>query len=184
MDDILKYALFVIVFLNIFCVLALAVCVLPFPKKPKMDDSTPELFCKALISGFKSKAKHNKRESMLFFALTMIGSLSAPLFVTLGGDNFLLTKVFPSILSALVAFGTAWLQLRKPQHLWALYRGCQRRLEDNLYRYKFYVGEYSDDKRDVILAERCAEIAMDAHNEWLPIMPKGENLGHSRTKEE
>ncbi|WP_116896499.1 DUF4231 domain-containing protein, partial [Pseudomonas syringae] len=106
------------------------------------------------------------------------GSLLAPIFVSLGGEDFIFSKVVPSVLSVVVAFGTAWLQLRKPQHLWALYRGCQRKLEDNFAKYKFKFDEYNIPENDAgkILAQRCAEIAMEAHNEWLPIMPKGENI--------
>ncbi|HEK0906694.1 TPA: DUF4231 domain-containing protein [Pseudomonas putida] len=184
MEELVKYVLLTVAILIIFCLGLLLYYILPWCKKEVLDNSTPEKFCKSLIAGFKVKAKHNKQESMFFFMLTMLGSLAAPLFVTLGGDDFILTKVIPSILSALVAFGTAWLQLRKPQHLWALYRGCQRKLEDNLYRYKFKVGDYAGGDVNVLLAERCADIAMEAHNEWLPIMPRGENLGQARAKEE
>lgn len=139
-------------------------------------------YCQSLIAGFKKKAKREKNHSMLWFIVTMLGSLVAPLCVSLGDDNFYVAKLIPSILSATVAFGTAWLQLKKPQHLWALYRGCQRRLEDNLAKYKFKVDEYASGERDVLLAKRCAEIAMDAHNEWLPIMPKGENIGSGKAQ--
>lgn len=184
MENVLKILLFLILVLIIACLITL----LPYMRRPKikagLDYQSVEKFCEGLILGFKEKARHNKTESMWFFSLTMAGSLAAPLFVTLGGDNFLFAKVVPSLLSAAVAFGTAWLQLRKPQHLWALYRGCQRKLEDNLYRYKFKVGGYSHSERDELLAERCAEIAMEAHNEWLPIMPRGENVGQTRAKEE
>lgn len=163
--------------LGVFLVFIFIVCKLTGSGEvEKPDYSSAEAFCSALIVGFKKKAKHNKNESMLMFVVTMAGSLAAPMFVTLGGENFFLSKVVPTFLSAVVAFGTAWLQLRKPQHLWALYRGCQRKLEDNLAKYKFKVDEYSQDNACERLAVRCAEIAMEAHNEWLPIMPKGENF--------
>lgn len=135
----------------------------------------PKRFCEVLIAGFKKKADHNKREATFWFAITMGGSLVAPLFVSLGGDDFLRSKVVPSVISVIVAFGTAWLQLRKPQHLWALYRGCQRKLEDNLAKYNFEIADYSSEDKDSILAGKCAEIAIEAHNEWLPMVPKGES---------
>lgn len=142
-------------------------------------DDNAEIFCMDLISGFKKKAASNKRESMIWFFITMVGSLVAPLFVSLGGESFVFGKCVPSLLSAVVAFGAAWMQLRKPQHLWALYRGCQRRLEDNLTKYKFRIGDYNSEYAEKILAERCADIAISAHNEWLPIMPKGDNYSSS-----
>ncbi|WP_236201180.1 SLATT domain-containing protein [Pseudomonas pseudonitroreducens] len=144
--------------------------------KSKDFYESEEAFCENLINGFKEKAGHNETEAMVWFAITMGGSLVAPLFVTLGGDDFVLSKIIPSIISTIVAFGTAWLQLRKPQHLWALYRGCQRKLEDNLARYRFKIEEYSQEGAEKYLARKCAEIAMEAHNEWLPMVPRGESL--------
>jgi len=154
-------------------------------EKPEIINvyESPMRFCEILISGFKKKADHNKREATTWFAITMGGALVAPLFVSLGGDDFLWSKIVPSVVSVVVAFGTAWLQLRKPQHLWALYRGCQRKLEDNLAKYNFEVGEYSSDEKDSILASKCAEIALEAHNEWLPMVPKGESSA-KRAKEQ
>jgi hypothetical protein len=144
---------------------------------------TAEEFCVELIMGFKKKATSNKNESMIWFFITMASSLVAPIFVTLGGGSFFWGKFLPSLLSAIVAFGAAWMQLRKPQHLWALYRGCQRRLEDNLTKYRFKVEDYDGVNADKILAQRCADIAISAHNEWLPIMPKGDNYSGSSSKE-
>lgn len=183
MDMVIKYVCLAVFVLIGMCAVKLFFYMRGCPEKTAQNYHDVESFCQGLISGFKKKARHNKNESMLCFSITMSFSLLAPLFVTLGGDSFIFGKIIPSGLSVCVAFGTAWLQLRKPQHLWALYRGCQRKLEDNLYRYKFLVGEYSHGNRDTLLAERCAEIAMEAHNEWLPIMPKGENLNQTNARE-
>lgn len=149
-----------------------------FCSKKKSNDRlpTPEEFAKAVIKGFKVKASHNKNESMLFFWLAMGGALTAPLFVTLG-SGVILEKIIPSILSALVAFSTAWLQLRKPQQLWALYRTSQRELEDNLYKFQYKILDYQDSlEPEKLLVERVSKIALEAHYSWLPMVPNPESI--------
>lgn len=149
--------------------------------------NTPEEFCKAIINGFKDKSTHNKNESMLCFWLSMGGALAAPVFVTLGediaklfgeyGSVFVCSKLVPSLFSVGVAFSTAWLQLRKPQQLWALYRTSQRELEDNLYKYQYGIAEYSDHQDPgKLLVENVAQIALNAHYSWLPMVPNPEDI--------
>lgn len=159
-----------------------------FSKKPEMEENkTPEEFCKSIIAGFKDKSTHNKNESMLYFWLSMGGALAIPVFVTLGDDMakmlgdygsvFVFSKLVPTLLSATVAFSTAWLQLRKPQQLWALYRTSQRELEDNLYKYQYRVGEYSTNPEpDKLLIENVSQIALNAHYSWLPMVPNPEDI--------
>ena len=156
-------------------------------KHPKQEImKSPEEFCKAIISGFKVKSNHNKNESMLCFWLSMGGALAAPIFVTLGDDMakslggygsvFILSKLIPSLLSVGVAFSTAWLQLRKPQQLWALYRTSQRELEDHLYKFQYEISEYEGHENPgKLLVENVSNIAKDAHYKWLPMVPNPES---------
>jgi hypothetical protein len=155
------------------------------PEKTELE--SPEEFCKSIIRGFKAKSSHNKNESMLFFWLSMGGALAAPIFVTLGDDMakclgeygsvFILSKLIPSLLSVAVAFSTAWLQLRKPQQLWALYRTAQRELEDHLYKFQYEISEYEQHQNPgKLLVENVSKIALDAHYSWLPMVPNPENI--------
>lgn len=130
------------------------------------------------ISGFKSKADHNKNESLSCFIVIVAFSLSSPLFVTLGEGVFW-AKIVPSVLSLSVAASTAWLQLRKPQNLWSLYRDCQRRIEDSLYKYRFRLAEYDapEEERSRLLAEVVRVVAWDAHQRWLPLVPTPDAIG-------
>jgi hypothetical protein len=163
-----------------------------FSKKEAETEKTKsaEEFCKSVIQGFKEKSSHNKNESMFCFWLSMGGALAAPIFVTLGedfatflgcyGNVFILSKLIPSLLSVSVAFSTAWLQLRKPQQLWALYRTSQRELEDNLYKYQYKVADYDNHKNpDKHLVENVTKIALDAHYSWLPMVPNPEDIKSS-----
>ncbi|MDD2509280.1 MAG: SLATT domain-containing protein [Aliarcobacter skirrowii] len=146
-----------------------------------------EEYCKSVINSFKSKATHNKNESIYFFWVSMGGALLAPLFVTLGedianflgnyGSVFLFSKLIPSILSIAVAFSTAWLQLRKPQQLWALYRTSQRELENCLSEFQYKINDFENcTDTEKLLAQKVSKIALAAHYDWLPMVPNPENL--------
>ena len=146
-----------------------------------------EEYCKSVINSFKSKATHNKNESICFFWVSMGGALLAPLFVTLGedianflgnyGSVFLFSKLIPSILSIAVAFSTAWLQLRKPQQLWALYRTSQRELENCLSEFQYKINDFENcSDTEKLLAKKVSKIALAAHYDWLPMVPNPENL--------
>ena len=133
-------------------------------------------FSERIAKAFKEKADHNKNESLTCFALILIASLSAPLFITLGKGD-LLAKIIPSILSVLAAGLTSWLQLRKPQKLWSMYRGSQRLIEDHITKYKFKIGDYKvHETPESLLAEKVAEIALNAHYEWTTVIPTPETL--------
>jgi hypothetical protein len=133
-------------------------------------------FCTNTINGIKQKADHNKNESLNCFILVVVATLTAPIFITLGKNN-LWGKIVPSVLSLSAAGATAWLQLRQPQKLWGLYRTAQRQLEDQRTRYHYKIGEYAEtDNPDKLLAEYVANVTLELHYSWLPLLPKSENL--------
>ncbi|MBG9994376.1 DUF4231 domain-containing protein [Pseudoalteromonas sp. NZS127_1] len=130
------------------------------------------------LNHFKDKAAHNKFESLWCFRLIMVSTLTAPLFVTLT-DGFWLSKVTPSVLSAFAAFSTAWLQLRKPQDLWALYRGAERLIEDQITQYDFLSGSYKGKDQleaSQLLVENISKVKLDTHNTWAKKVPNKSDL--------
>lgn len=141
-----------------------------------LDDAAK--FAQDTLAGFKKKANHNKNESLACFMLVVVCSLVSPLFVTLG-EGLIWGKVVPSVLSLTAAGSTTWLQLRKPQNLWSLYRDCQRRIEDHVYKFWYRLEEYDkdDDARARLLADAVRKIALQAHERWLPLVPTPEALG-------
>ena len=144
----------------------------------KALDETAREFCETTIRSFERKADHNKGEAIWCFRLVIGCSLLAPLFVTLG-EGILIGKLTPSLLSVAAAFSMAWLQQRKPQQLWALYRGKQRELEYHLKAHQFGLGEYKQrEGSDELLACCVARIAQDAHSEWLSVVPKVDDVEH------
>lgn len=136
--------------------------------------------CRRAIEEFKGKSDHNKREAMLCFVTAMLGTLGAPLFVTLGEElsvqltwtPFFLSKFIPSLLSLAAAFSTAWLQLRKPQQLWTLYRTAQRDLEEIYRAYQFKLDDFSGAMEpEKLLAETVSGIYKKTHASWVPLVP-------------
>ncbi|HIF9529888.1 TPA: DUF4231 domain-containing protein [Photobacterium damselae] len=127
---------------------------------------------------FQSKADHNKVESIWCFRGVMICSLLAPLFVSLG-EGVWLSKIIPSGLSAIAAFSTAWLQLRKPQTLWSVYRTTQRKIETALIHFKYKTGDYegiSDLDADKLLISNVTNFASEAHHSWTKAVPDTNSL--------
>lgn len=150
-----------------------------FKRDTKSEPLLPEhpfQHCNNLIAGMKTKADHNKREALLCFLLVIGASLVAPLFVTLG-EGLWLGKIVPSALSLLAAGATAWLQLRKPQQLWTIYRSAQRELEDCAARYQYQIDDFAEaGTRDKRLAKQVADIALGVHHQWVPLVPNPEKL--------
>lgn len=137
---------------------------------------TAEQFCQRNIREMKRKADHNKREALWSFISVISTTLTTPVLVTLGTGMFL-SKVAPSALSLAAAGFTAWLQQRKPQQLWVIYRTAQRDLEDHLTRYRYGLVPYQEAiAPDKMLAERVAEIALSVHQQWLPLIPNPDGL--------
>lgn len=130
---------------------------------------------------FQSKADNNKAESIWCFRGVMICSLLAPLFVSLG-EGVWLSKVIPSGLSAIAAFSTAWLQLRKPQTLWSVYRTTQRRIETTLIHFRYKSEDYEDTSdvgADKLLISKVTSFASEAHNMWTKSVPDTDSLKES-----
>ncbi|MDH5925057.1 DUF4231 domain-containing protein [Vibrio lentus] len=142
---------------------------------------SPVEYCQQQINHFKEKASHNKNEALWCFRIIMAGTLLAPVFVTLGVELWT-AKVIPSLLSVLAAFCTAWIQLRKPQSLWPLYRTAQRELENHLTKYRYKIEDYGDsDTADQLLAQNVAELSFSIHNKWIPIVPSPDRLSPDTT---
>jgi SMODS and SLOG-associating 2TM effector domain 1 len=151
---------------------------------PPDSIESPLAFCERHISAMSRKADHNKRESLWSFYLIIGLSLLAPLFVTLG-QEWICGKLVPSVLSLVAAAAMAWLQLRKPQQLWSMYRTAQRELEDQRNRFRYRIGAYADHPDpEKLLAQNVADIAIGVHHQWVPLVPSPEQIKHHTVQAE
>ncbi|WP_375206832.1 DUF4231 domain-containing protein [Hyphococcus sp.] len=145
------------------------------------DDSfsSPVEYYSAVRRGLREKANHNKIESQASFYAIICFTLLVPLFVTLG-DGWFFGKLVPAVLSVLASASTAWLQLRKPQRLWAIYRRAQRELEREKAAFDFNLAPYDNgDDADKKLAQRVSDIAFNVHEQWEGLVPEADALTSS-----
>ncbi len=133
-------------------------------------------YYRSIRKGMREKANHNKMEAQGCFCTIILCTLLAPLFVTLG-DGVLLAKVVPSLLSVTAGGLTSWLQLRKPQRLWVLYRRAQRELEEQKASYDFKDGDFATAvEPDQLLARKVTHVARWVHDSWEGLVPEPEML--------
>ena len=144
-----------------------------------LDQESHELVLSE-IAHFSKKANHNKRESLFFFGAALVGSLLTPMFFTLG-DSLLFSKIIPSLLSALSAFSISWLQLRKPQQLWFLYRTSQRDLENLILKYNYGIAPFDINEHMNIpfFISQIIIIKERSHNHWAKLTPSPESITSS-----
>lgn len=144
--------------------------------KANSEDISASDYCMRSIAHFRGKADNNKRESLACFLLIIGCTLTTPLFVSLG-TGFWYGKVVPSILSLLAAGATAWIQLRKPQQLWTLYRSAERELESYLTRFIYRLSPFKDSEEpEKLLAEKVADLLLQTHRQWAPMVPSPDKL--------
>lgn len=133
-------------------------------------------YYKSVRKGMREKANHNKTEAQTCFAAIIACTLLAPLFVTLG-DGVLLGKLVPSFLSVTAGGLTSWLQLRKPQRLWVLYRRAQRELEEQKANYDFKDEDFADaTEPDKLLARKVTHVTRWVHDSWEGLIPEPDML--------
>ncbi|MEZ8200263.1 DUF4231 domain-containing protein [Vibrio splendidus] len=134
------------------------------------------------IKHFRRKADHNKRESLWSFKLIMLSTITVPILIAYGPDDFW-SKLIPSVFSGLSAFFTAWIQLRKPNQLWTLYRTAQRQLESELELYQGSAGEYKDENlKDTLLVEKTNKIYLSVNSVWTSLVPNHKDLDNVAKK--
>jgi hypothetical protein len=140
------------------------------------EHKTASAYYAAVRQGFREKADHNKVEAQLCFSVIIACTLSAPLFVTLGSGD-LWAKGVPSALSVLAGGLTSWLQLRKPQRLWMIYRRAQRELEEHKANFDFRDGEFADaSNAEQLLARKVTSVIRWVHDTWEGLVPEQDLL--------
>ena len=130
-----------------------------------------QAYCRDRIDHYRMKADHNKREALTFSMVIICCTLISPILILIGAGA-IVGKILPATLSSIAAGCTAWMQQRKPQQLWTLYRSTERLLESEIVSHQFNVGDYADrPDPDKLLIGRVGAICMAAHNLWTPLVP-------------
>src|SRR5215204_5290291 len=105
---------------------------------------------------YESKANENKSRFQIFQTIIIIASVIIPLINLIESAPFEI-RVISSILGGTVTGVTAFIQLKKYQENWLLYRATEENLKKEKYLFLYDAGPYSDakdDNRKKILVER------------------------------
>ncbi|WP_053349808.1 DUF4231 domain-containing protein [Vibrio alginolyticus] len=147
-----------------------------------MIETNAEKSVENKIRHFKGKADHNKNEALRGFKFVMFSTVAVPLLIAFGADD-IWSKYIPASLSSLGAFVTAWLQSRKPNQLWTLYRTAERQLESELELYQYGVGDYKNtDTRESLLIEKTNQIYISVNSNWSKLVPDVKELQKEGSK--
>jgi Protein of unknown function (DUF4231) len=139
--------------------------------KPVEPDRALE-YARNTLQGIKDKAERNKHWSDALFFIIIAATASSPILILLPLAP-IWSRNAPAILTALASVASAWVQLRKPQERWALYRTAQREIEFEIDQYTFGLGKYRDlTTRVSVLADAVSNRALQLHYEWLPMVPR------------
>jgi len=127
------------------------------------------------------KADHNKRESLSILASVLVLSSAVPLLIAFGTDE-VSAKFIPATLSLVSGVGTAWLQLRRPQELWRVYRGTQRQIEFSMSNFQFSVEDYNigEVAASQLLVKEVSRALCATHQTWEGLVPDVERMRRAR----
>ena len=146
-----------------------------------MEKNSALEICQHISEGLNKKANHNKRESLWGFKLIMLSTLTTPVLLNIS-DDWIVSKLIPSVFALIASFFTAWIKLRKPESLWGLYRTSQRKIENEIRYYQFSLSPYDTENADEILIKNVTEIYDKTHDNWLNIIPNIEDVSSLNKK--
>lgn len=133
-------------------------------------------FATKVAKGIERKSDKNKNLTDLLIFTVLASTVFSPLLIFAPFEEPW-SKLLPAGLSALAALSTGWLQVRRPQERWAMYRTAQREIEFEIAQFVYGNGEYSDPaNKDQILADKVSKRALRLNYEWLPVVPKTDDL--------
>ena len=145
----------------------------PPEQSAKGDD--PLAACGRTIDSVRRKADHNERLARIVTGMIIVTSALIPVSIIIStqGGEFAWGKLVPSILAAAAATTAGILQFERPHERWKLYRGYQRALEAERFRYENQVQPYDGDEtqRTRQFAATVAQLQLHLHEEWSGLVP-------------
>ena len=109
---------------------------------------------------YESKANENKSRFHVFQTIIIVASVIIPIVNLINLATFEI-RIISSILGGTVVGVTAFIQVKKYQENWLLYRATEENLKKEKYLFLYDAGPYSDakdDNRKKILVERVESI--------------------------
>lgn len=142
----------------------------------RTGESAAVTYARKILKSVSTKADENKRLTNLLFFAVLAATVFSPILILLPIPQ-LWSKIAPAVFTGFAALASGWVQLKRPQERWALYRTAQREIEFEIDQHEFGLGEYTDPQaRDSVLAETVSKRALQLHYEWLPMVPQLQEL--------
>jgi len=145
------------------------------PPEQSAPGEDPVSSCARAIASVRLKADRNERLARLATSTIILTSALIPvsLIVSSQGHPFLWGKLIPSLLAASAATVAGIIQFERPHERWRLYRGYQRALEGERFRYENNVEPYDvgEPERTRRFAARIADLQGRLHEEWSGLIP-------------
>jgi hypothetical protein len=131
--------------------------------------------CARTIASVRRKADRNERLARIATTTIILASALIPvsLIVSSQGHPFVWGKLIPSLLAATAATVAGVVQFERPHERWKLYRGYQRALEVERFRYENSVDPYDlqEPQRTRRFAAAIADLEGRLHEEWSGLVP-------------
>jgi hypothetical protein len=145
------------------------------PPEQAVAGDDPVLSCARTIISVKRKADRNERLSRASTTILILTSALIPVSLIASGEGhpFLWGKLIPSLLAAAAATVAGVIQFERPHERWKLYRGYQRALEVERFRYECGVEPYDveDPRRTRSFAAAVADLQLRLHEDWSGLVP-------------
>jgi hypothetical protein len=137
------------------------------------DDATAA--CARAIASVRRKADRNERLARVATTMIILTSALIPVSLIVSAETgaFVWGKLIPSLLAATAATVAGVIQFERPHERWKLYRGYQRALEVERFRYENQVEPYDleDPARTRRFAAAIANLEGRLHEEWSGLVP-------------
>lgn len=139
------------------------------------EHETAIKYAQRIRNGIEKKSKQNKNNSTFLIFIVLFSTVLSPVLILIS-DCDIISKYIPAFLTAGAALASYWIQLRKPQERWVLYRTAQREIEFEIDQFQHNLGEYTIVNKEMVLADNVSKRALKLHYEWMPFVPRAEEI--------
>jgi Protein of unknown function (DUF4231) len=138
----------------------------------------PVKFADDSVEGTRARGNRAKWYARLAVSTIIVSTAAIPVFLVLSTQwyGFFLGKVVPSVLAAIAAVTTGYVQVERPFERWQLYRRYQRLFEVERFTYANKGGAYSGGDAVSVFVQRLGELHIALHNEWSGIVPHSDDF--------
>ncbi len=103
--------------------------------RAQASESAALTYARKILKSVREKAEENKKLTNRLFLVVLFATIFSPILILLPLPQW--SKIVPAVLTGSAALASGWVQLKRPQERWALYRTAQREIEYEIDQYEF-----------------------------------------------